>query len=105
MTEKTTGATSAERRDGSDLSEWLGPPPEPAYKTTRTGGAFDHQQMRAYAIQEREALRKRIIEACGSMLVCPVCGERDRCADDCDFAQACPVEAVTLDCLRAAVRA
>ena len=83
----------------------LGPLPEPAFRTSATGGAFDHQQMRAYALLEREATRQRIVDACGSLLMCPCCGERFECADDCTFADDCPIEAVTMQCLRDAVRA
>jgi hypothetical protein len=48
-----------ESRDAATLP----PLPAPAYRTTATGGAFDHQQMRAYAIDVRAAERLRIAAA------------------------------------------
>lgn len=51
------------------------------------------------------ATRQRIIDACGSMLMCPCCGEQFACADDCTFSADCPDEANTMMCLRDAVRA
>ena len=35
-------------RDAQALNGDLPPLPEPAFRTSTTGGAFDHEQMRAY---------------------------------------------------------
>ena len=70
----------------------------------------DHTNRYAVLIEsamtaERHATRQRIIDACGSMLICPCCTGQFSCADDCTFSDDCQDEANSMQCLRDAVRA
>ena len=77
-----------------------------------TGGKYketddcllEMQALRACWTAAAATTQQAIIEAMGSMLHCPCCGESMDCPDDCTFAVDCPDEAQQMAVLRDAVR-
>ena len=77
-----------------------------------TGGKYketddcllEMQALRACWTAAAATTKQGLVEAMGSMLHCPCCGEEMDCSDDCTFIVECPKEALDMAFLRDAIR-
>ena len=73
-------------------------------KYKETDDSVEVRTLRACWTAAAVTTQQAIIEAMGSMLHCPCCGESMDCPDDCTFIVDCPDEAQGMAVLRDAVR-